>query len=83
MDEFFSVCMRRKLKVDAGKSKVMVFKRREVEVVDFNKTYRVSALLIGCEGVLRGENFENERMSVFRKNAMPTWRDGRRNKRGL
>ncbi len=34
--EFYSVCKRRKLKVNAGKSKVMVFERREEEVVDFN-----------------------------------------------
>ena len=31
MDEFYSVYTRRKLKVIAGKSKVMVFERREVE----------------------------------------------------
>ena len=33
----FSVCKRRKLKVNAGKSKVMVLERREEGVVDFNK----------------------------------------------
>ncbi len=37
---FSSVCKRRKLKVNAGKSKVMVFERREEEVVDFNTAYR-------------------------------------------
>ncbi len=41
VNEFCSVCKRRKLKVNAGKSKVMVFERREVEVVDFNTAYRV------------------------------------------
>ncbi len=41
VNEFYSVCKRRKLKVNAGKSKVMLFERREVEVVDFNTAYRV------------------------------------------
>ncbi len=31
VNEFYSVHKRRKLKVNAGKSKVMVFERREVE----------------------------------------------------
>ncbi len=31
VNEFYSVCKRRKLKVHTGKSKVMVFERREVE----------------------------------------------------
>ena len=35
VDQFHSVCSRRKLRVNAGKSKVMVFERKEVEVVDF------------------------------------------------
>ena len=42
MDEFYSVCMRRKLKANAELSKLMVFERRKVEVVDFNTPYRVS-----------------------------------------
>ncbi len=33
--EFYNVCKRRNLKVNAGKSKVMVFVRREGEVIDF------------------------------------------------
>ncbi len=41
VNEFYSVCKRRKLKVNAGKSKVMGCERREVEVVDFNTAYRV------------------------------------------
>ncbi len=35
VNELYSVCKRRKLKVNTGKSKVMVFDRRE-EVIDFN-----------------------------------------------
>ncbi len=42
VDQFHDVCSRRKLKVNAGKSKVMVFERREAEVVDFGNPYKVS-----------------------------------------
>ncbi len=35
VDQFHSVCSRRKLRVIAGKSKVIVFERKEVEVVNF------------------------------------------------
>ncbi len=41
VNEFFSVCKRRKLKVNAGKSKVMVSERRDEEVINFNTAYRV------------------------------------------
>ena len=47
MDEFYSVCKRRKLKMNTGRSKMMVFERREVEVVDFNTFYWVSVPVIG------------------------------------
>ncbi len=40
--QFHNVCKRRKLRANAGKSKVMVFESREVEVVDFRNPYRVS-----------------------------------------
>ena len=47
VDEFYSVCMRRKLQVNAGKC---VFERRKVKVVDFNTPYRVSVPGVGrCE----------------------------------
>ena len=50
--------MKRKLKVNAGKSKSMVFERRDVEEVDFNTPYRVTTPAIGrCEVVL-GEKME-------------------------
>ena len=39
--EFNTVCMRRKLKVNAEKSKVMVFERMERDTVDFECPYRV------------------------------------------
>ncbi len=41
VDQFHSVCNTRKMRVNAGKSKVMVFERREVEVVHFGSPYRV------------------------------------------
>ncbi len=41
INEFYGVCKKRKLKVHAGKSKVMVFEGREEEVVGFNTAYRV------------------------------------------
>ncbi len=42
--EFYRVCVRKKLRVNAGKSMVMVFKGQEVEVldfIDFSSLYRV------------------------------------------
>ena len=41
VSEFNCVCERRKLKVNAGKSKVMVFERREYDTLDFGEAYRV------------------------------------------
>ena len=40
VDQFNSVCSRRKLRVNAGKSKMMVFERKEVEITDFSNSYR-------------------------------------------
>ncbi len=37
VDLFHSVCSRKKLRVNAGKSNVMVFEGREVEVVNFEE----------------------------------------------
>ncbi len=37
VDEFHTVCKRRKLKVNAGKSKVMVFERAREQTIDFSK----------------------------------------------
>ena len=41
VDEFHSVCKRRKLKVNVGKSKVMVYERPKDEMSSFAKPYRV------------------------------------------
>ncbi len=59
VNEFYSVCKRRKLKVNAGNSKVMVFERREVEVVDFNTAYRVMLPAVArCSVLLGSEKME-------------------------
>ncbi len=42
-DEFERVCKRRKLKVNASKSKVMVFERAREQTIDFAKPYRVES----------------------------------------
>ncbi len=41
VNQFYSVCKRRKLKVNAGKSKVKAFERKEEEVIGFNIAFRV------------------------------------------
>ncbi len=56
---FYSVRKRRKLKVNAGKSKVMVFKRREEGVVDFNTAYRIRLPTVAtCRIMLGSEKME-------------------------
>ncbi len=73
VNEFFSVCKKGKLKVNAGKSKVMVFSRREEEVVDFNTAYRVSLPVVArCRIMLGSEKMEevSELKYVFGKSVM-------------
>ncbi len=49
-DEFDRVCRRRKLKVNAGKSKVMVFERAREQTIGFAKPYRVgSEAMTACK----------------------------------
>ncbi len=43
VDEFDRVCKRRKLKVNAGKSKVMVFERAKEQTINFAKPYGVGS----------------------------------------
>ena len=58
VDKLDSVCTRRKLKVNSGKSKVIILERREVKWVDVNTPSRVSVPAVGrCEVVL-GEKME-------------------------
>ncbi len=63
VDEFYRVCVRRKLRVNTGKYKVMEFERKEVEVLDFSTLYWVNVPLAeSCEIV-----FGEERMEVVKK----------------
>ncbi len=59
VDQFHSVCSRRKLRVNARKSKMMVFERKEVEMVNFGNSYRVNVLVDEmCEIVMGGARME-------------------------
>ncbi len=61
--ELHIVRSRRKLRVNAGKSRVMVFEMKEVEMVDFRKLNRVSVPVDErCEISL-----EDERMEVVKE----------------
>ncbi len=57
VDLFHNVCNRRKLRVNTGKSRVMVFERREVVVVEFGNPYSVP-VDERCEIVVGGERME-------------------------
>ncbi len=58
VDQSHNVSSRRKLRVNPGKSKVMVFERREVEVVDFGNPYRVNVPVDErCEIMLWGRGW--------------------------
>ncbi len=57
--KFDSVCKRRKLTVNAGKSRIMVFERAREQTVDFAKLYRVGSEVIhGCKMWLGKERME-------------------------
>ncbi len=59
VDELDRVCTRRKLKVDADKSKVMVFERAREQTIDFAKPYRVGVeAILGCKIWLMKERME-------------------------
>ena len=40
VDKFYSVCARRKLEVNSGISKVIIFERREAEVVELCASHK-------------------------------------------
>ncbi len=59
VDEFDRICKRRKMKVNAGKSKVMVFERARKQIINFPKSYRVgSEAILGCKIWLGKEKME-------------------------
>ncbi len=50
LDEFDRVYKRRKFKVNAGKSKVIVYKRAREQTINFAKPYRVGTeAILGCK----------------------------------
>ncbi len=65
VNELFSVCKRRTLKVNAGKSKVMVFERREEEIIDFNAAYRVRLPAVASCRIMLGSE-KTEEVSEFK-----------------
>ncbi len=59
VDEFDRVCKRRKLKVNEGKSKVMVFETAREQTINIAKPYRVgSEAILGCKIWLGKERME-------------------------
>ncbi len=57
--KFHMECVRKKLRVNAGKSKVMTLERKEVEALDFNTTYRDNVSVAeSCDIVVLGERME-------------------------
>ncbi len=59
VDEFGRVHKRRKLKVNAGKSKVMIFEKAREQTITFAKAYRVGSEAIrGCKIWLGKEKME-------------------------
>ncbi len=59
VDEFDRVCKRRMLKVNAGKSKVMVSERAREQTINFAKPYRVgSEAILECKIWLGRERME-------------------------
>ncbi len=59
VNEFYSVCKRRKLKVNAGESKVMVAESKEEQVIDCNTAYRVRLpAVVRCRIMLGSETMK-------------------------
>ena len=59
VNEFYNVCTRRNLKVNCDKSKVMVFERRKMEVIEFDTQYRIRVgNEEGCKVTIGGKCLE-------------------------
>ncbi len=65
----YSVCNRRKHKVNAGKSKVIVLKRRGEEVIDFKIAYSRGTQLAEYDPILVCDELvgEPQHLPVFKK----------------
>ncbi len=67
VNEFCSACKRKKLKVNAGKGKVMVFERRGDAVIDFNTAYRIRLpAVVRCRIMLGSEKMEVSEFKYLR-----------------
>ena len=78
----FTASLTRKSKVSSGKSKVMIFERKKVDLHDFITPYRVNVPAVGFEAVL-WEKGGSKSVPTLMNNIIQTWKDERRNKRGL
>ncbi len=59
VDEFDRMCKRRRLKVNAGKSKAIVLERTRKQTINFAKPYRLGSETIpGCKIWLGKEKME-------------------------
>ncbi len=66
VDEFERVCKRRKLKVNAGKSKVMFFERAREQTIDFVKPYRVRLPAVArCRIMLGIEKMKEVSLNIW------------------
>ncbi len=78
VDEYDRICKRRKLKVNAGKSKVMVFKIPREQTINFAKPYRVgSEAILGCKIWLGKEKTEANEFKHLGQSYvnMGTWKE--------
>ncbi len=78
VNEFYSVCKKRQLKVNAGKSKVMVFEMREEELINFNTAYRVRLPAVArCRIMLGSEKMEEVSLDIWEQRyvSMGEWKE--------
>lgn len=78
-DEFYKVCLRRKLEVNVGKGKVMVFEGKDVQVRNLRIPYRVCVSVVGgCAIVLGGKRMEEvKRVYVLEDSVIQEWKNWR------
>jgi len=73
--EFSTVCVRRKLKVNVSKSKVMVFERRKSEVIEFADQYRMRVeSQKQCKIMMNGQIMEE--VNEFKYRGSVLWKYG-------
>ena len=75
VDEFYSVCARKKMKVNAEKSKAMISERREAEVVDFSRLYNMSVSAVRRYEVVPEENRKEEVKEFKYLGTMLCWKE--------